>query len=72
MPQIWFSPWRLSARISRAWNSGELASLYRYLPRRPARLAGWLLLTMRDAALDWGNFCVGFLTKGLEFVGIPQ
>ena len=65
-------PWRLSVRISRAWNSGEQASLYRYLPPRPARLARWPLLSERDAALDCGGFCAGLLTEGLDFVGTPR
>ena len=44
--------------------------LYRYLPPRPARLAGRLLFSERDAALDCGGFCADLLTEGLAFVGI--
>ena len=58
-PQIWFSPWRLSARISRAWNSGELASLYRCLPRRRREA-----LTMRDARLRSRRFLRGLVDSG--------
>ena len=35
-------------------------------------LRGWLLLTMRDAALDCGGFCADLLTEGLDFVGIAD
>jgi hypothetical protein len=33
---------------------------------------GWLLLTMRDAALDCGGFCADLLNEGLDFVGIAD
>ena len=35
-------------------------------------LRGWLLLTMRDAALDCGAFCADLLNEGLDFVGIAD
>ena len=70
MPQIGFSPWRLTTRISRAWNSGEQAS-YRYLPPRTARLAGCWCLARGMPALDCGNFCADLSTEGLAFVGMP-